>query len=338
MGEYDLGGAGGYLRSRQAVSTKFLIMEKAEFKRESGIVEIKGDDKSKKAKILEHFESKFSEQDIKKFEREKTQEELELIREVNEKMMEFVERYGGAYLEIKPENIHIIDLDTSEQLTYPGHYNPANQEIILTLTSKIPKLMVANLLVHEMIHFNSFQSVIIEEAEQIRHRRVGLDVALYKDGKMVDSLFRDLNEAVTEELTKKFDFNFFGSIQYTKVDAQKRNAIIDDLKSKGERPGSAEEISFYISRRSEDGKWETKLDKRPYNREREYLREIIDGLLKKDPGRFESKEQIFELFARAAMSGDLRPITVLIEETLGPGSFKKIGQKTRYNKSSDTIP
>ena len=301
-------------------------MEKPEPKRESGIVEVRGGDESDKTETLEHFESKFSEQEVKKLEREKTKEELELLEQINKKIKEFVERYGGAYLEIRPENIHILDYSHLKQFTCLGHYDPAKQEIILAVSSGVSRLQMANLFVHEIMHFQSFQSVIFENLEgNIKHRRVGVDVGIYDDKKMIDSLFRDLNEAITEELVKRFDWDFFESIEYTKEDAEKRNSII---KSKG-----YEEIAFYESKQSKDGQWEVNLGTRHYERERKYLKNIVDTIFDQNSDKFENKEQVFELFARAAMNGDLKPITALIEQTLGSGSFKRIGQETRYEKS-----
>ncbi len=313
-------------------------MENPELKRESGVLEVKGGTEAEKAQALGQFESKFNQQEVKKFEREKTPEELKFIKDVNEKMKEFVEQYGGTFLEIKPENIHIIDFTKSKQLTYYGIFRPSAQEIVLTLTPDIPKLMVANLLVHEMIHFNSFQSVIFEKSDdeqRIKNRRVGVDVSMYKDGEIVDSMFRDLNEAVTEELAKRFDWSFFESIQYTETDTQKRNSIIEDIKSKSGDPEDAEEIAYYTSFQTNEGKWQTNLNRRTYLMERLYLKELVSGIFDKNPGKFKNKEEVFGLFARAALSGDLKELTDIIEATFGQGAFKRIGQKTRYDKSKN---
>lgn len=65
---------------------------------------------SEKEKIAhEYFNDAFENQEIFNVEREKTKEELSIIKQINEKMKGFIESYEGEYISINPENIHILD-------------------------------------------------------------------------------------------------------------------------------------------------------------------------------------------------------------------------------------
>lgn len=317
-------------------------MEKPEFKRESGIVEIKGGDELEKAEVLDRFKLKFEGQDVTKHSREKTPEELEFIGELKDGMQTFIAYFGGTSLEIKPENIQIIDYDklNKEQrksitaYSFAAYYSPMDQEIGILLSDNTPRLIFARVLVHEMMHFNAFQSAIIREDSSgpdklLKPKRAGLNAYPYKEDSY--SLFRDLDEAVTEELVKRFDKRFFETLSYTRDDAQKRNRFIEELKADETKDqDKIDDIAFYKSEQLEDGSFKTTTESYQHKRERDKLWSVIDEIYLKSSGEFKDKEEIFNVFARASMSGDLKPLTLLIERTLGPGSFKGLGEETRY--------
>lgn len=317
-------------------------MEKPEFKRESGIVEIKGGNESERTEALDHFELKFKNQEVGKYAREKTPEELKFIQELNDQMERFIAEFGGTALEIKPDNIHIVDYGKLNQqrrkavagYSFAAYYSPMDQGIGVLLSDNTPRLIFARVLVHEMMHFNSFQSVIIrkESSESdgtLKPKRTGLNAYPYKEDSY--SLFRDIDEAVTEELVKRFDKRFFDTLTYTAEDAQKRNKFIEELKADETKDqGKVDDIYFYKSEQLEDGSFKTTTESYQHRRERDKLWSVIDEIYLKSSGEFKDKEEIFNIFARAAMNGDMKPLTLLVERTLGPGSFKRLGEETRY--------
>lgn len=315
-------------------------MEKIELKRESGIVEIKGGTDQDKKDALDHFKLKFEDQGVSQKTREKTSKELEFIRELNKAMGEFVTEFGGVPIEVRPENIHIVDYSklnkksqkAVENYSYAAFYNPTEQAIVILLSSDIPKLYFARVLAHEIMHFNSYQTAVIREKSDksgtsLQPKRVGLNA--YKDENISQgSLFRDLDEAVTEELVKRFDKRFFEKLAYTSEAVQKRNKFREELKADETKdPDLADDIAYYSSQQLEDGSFKTNLERYNHIKERNKLWSIIDEIHSKNG---QDKEEIFNVFARTALSGDLRPLTSLIEETLGPGSFKKLGEETKY--------
>ena len=56
---------------------------------------------------------------------------------------------------------------------------------------------------------------------------------------------------------------------------------------------------------------------------------IIKEIYMGNRENFESEDDIFNLFAKAVMSGELLPVARLIEKTYGKGSFRKLGQETK---------
>lgn len=56
---------------------------------------------------------------------------------------------------------------------------------------------------------------------------------------------------------------------------------------------------------------------------------LIDDLYNKNAGSFASREEVFNLFARAVMTGRLLSVARLLEKTYGKGSFRELGEKTQ---------
>ena len=53
---------------------------------------------------------------------------------------------------------------------------------------------------------------------------------------------------------------------------------------------------------------------------------MIDKLLERNKIKFQNKEEIFEIFSMAMMTGNILPIGKLIDGTFGAGVFRKIGE------------
>jgi len=55
---------------------------------------------------------------------------------------------------------------------------------------------------------------------------------------------------------------------------------------------------------------------------------LIDEIIEKSHGRFENRQEVFDIFARANFSGNLIPLARLIESIFGKGSFRRLGEET----------
>jgi hypothetical protein len=65
-----------------------------------------------------------------------------------------------------------------------------------------------------------------------------------------------------------------------------------------------------------------------YNDDRIIFHQLLNQLFVKNKDTFDSEEQIFNLFAKATLTGKLLPVARLIEKTFGKGSFRIMGIKS----------
>lgn len=61
--------------------------------------------------------------------------------------------------------------------------------------------------------------------------------------------------------------------------------------------------------------------------ERKRLYELLDRIVANSSGRFESRDEIFNEFARANFSGNYLTISRIVESILGKGSFRKLAEE-----------
>ena len=165
---------------------------------------------NKEKEVLDEIADIYNKQITDKYEREKTDDEIELIKDVNQKMFEFVPKFGGTPIAVKPENIHLANLSKMPDAVKGnykgtnGFYCPEDQSVAIFLELEKNRNVFTSTLVHEILHFNSFQS-----ARSLNGRgkmnRVGLKIYSEKNGKL---FFDELEEAIICELTVRFCSGF----------------------------------------------------------------------------------------------------------------------------------
>lgn len=325
------------------------LMENPKNKRESGISRIVGVEESVEQELLDYFKKQFEKEQRDKIEQEHTPELRGLIFQINEKMKEFMARYGIQSLEIPGHNVHVVDklkLDPRQQKQLEqryektsGLYFPDRQQIVV-LKSYAPnkKLNFTQILVHEMIHMNSFASSqkvkeggikLIKDGQTIylEERRMGFEIYSIKTGKQV---FFGVNEAITEELVIRFDHNHFSQFEDLREEYEERKKAIDAVVR---RSGKAKEdldpiANLEYKEADVVGSQNVILRTYTYHDERQQFKQLIDDLYEKNRDEFQSPEDVFTMFAKAALNGRLLPVARLIEKTYGKGSFRELGEKT----------
>ena len=331
-------------------------MERFENKRESGVSRVIGTESEEK--ILEFFKEKFESDRSGKFDKEHEPELDEVILFLNEHIGEFLRDYGVSSIDIPPRNIHIVDKSklTPEMLEFlreryektSGLYIPSMQHIgILKDYTEDTKLEFLQTLVHEMIHMNSFLSFqkvdVADKGKEITLekeyesgakeniplgvRRMGFEIHLPDRA----VLFRDINEAITTELTIRFDNRYFGELPALKEELGKREEAREAIKARKLRiiendEGLPDILSAVVDTgNDEKGRQKFQLRGHPYMKERKQLNNLIDDLFEKNNEEFSSREEVFNMFAKVVMTGRLLPVARLIEKTYGKGSFRKLG-------------
>jgi len=312
--------------------------EPQEPERTSGLMRVAGVTSAQESKILTDVETGyFDKQELNKIEREKTPEETEIINGILSNMSAFVRRYGGVPAPIKIEHIHIIDLNKSTEgqtdsvktmkgkVSLLGRYSFPDQAVYIAVMpegdSRDSKLFFAIRVAHELMHFNAFQSADLNLKENtVSERRSGFSVKV-KGGEENKHYFEQIHEAMTEELTKRFDKEYFRSIP----------ALGDDIKQRdtsrlenNDKTG----VTAYLFAKGKEG-----VAPYAYPEERKKLKGTIKEILKKNPEQFKSKEDVFNIFAEAYFTGKMMDVARLIEKTFGKGSFRKLGEETKTKKA-----
>ncbi len=300
---------------------------------------------AKKEKILKEKAERFDDQifeELKGKEREKTPDELQIISLANEATNELRRKYGLDNFDIPSDNIHIIKEEEWAVKKSGAFYRPAMQGVAFRETSSKMEFMAKT--VHEMIHFKSYNALQLtkeknETYQKLRDYRVGL-MAYSRDGK--ESYFTNLNEAMVEEITKRIAKKLF-KLPIFKEEVEITKKTINEYPSaiKGDGNGNPlfnKDTYHAETVQRQDGLGDKVKSVRgvsmalirgnsfTYKPERKMLHTLIDKLFEKNNDTFEDREEVFELFAKGLMTGNILPMGRLIEETLGTGTFRKIAE------------
>jgi len=304
------------------------------FERQSSIHKILGGTEEEQKKALENASEKFSTplfyEDV---ERRKTPEEEEVIAFVVSQMADFLQDYGVLSLPINSSHVHIFDdsimTERVRDWMEKEHPNPAeafcdqNSQQIVVFGWKLKSLLdLAQIVAHELIHFQSFNSQVINSPKNTtpRPHRVGL--AVHPTSQILPGIehtrFGWLNEAITEELNMRFDEKLRG-LPMLKEDHEK----VEDFRQKG---AASDLRAIYTERFAvpEGEKYIIRPRYFSYSQEREKLNKLIADIFERHAEDFESTEDVFKVFVQAAMTGDLKELATLIDSTFGSGTFKKM--------------
>lgn len=285
----------------------------------------------------DRFGDQYFEGLLQDIEREKTSEEMQIISLVNGATNKMRQKYDLEHFNIPPENIHIIVEKKWPKKGSSGLFNLKEQSIFVC--EKSSNIAFAKIVFHEMIHFKSYTAVQITQEEQPRFQayRLGLTVQT-RDGQK--EYFRNVNEAVTEELTKRFIGEFFRDPLFVEEinktnDVKKKyphtrtssgeilfdeDVFYAEMRSKAQR-----RVIDSLSENGDDLDLEISTENFTYKQERKIFYILIDKLYTKNPSIFKNREEVFETFAKGMITGNILPVGRLIDTTFGKGTFRQIG-------------
>jgi hypothetical protein len=284
--------------------------------------------KDEKQKILNKSEENFFSQRIEDLtgkEREKKPEEIEIINLANQCTNEIRRKYGLKKFDIPAQNIHIIKKEE-----WPDNDNDASYVSMLQaigIKEHPAKFVLMKKVIHEMLHFKSYNAVQVVDGEDghIDEYRMGLNVHS-RDGKTM--YFRNLNEAVTEEMTKMLMGRFIEHPLFIEETMQSR-----DLARRGRDMRSVKnerlfDENTYYAEVEDMGNDRVRINAESFTKvqERRILGKLIDKIFEKNKNEFRNKQEIFEMFATSMMTGNIMAIGKLIDKTFTMGTFRKIGE------------
>ncbi len=328
-------------------------MEKSfnNIERNSGVTRIINVDSDKEEELLDFFDRKFKtgEGELKDFFIEKPEELKRIIPSINRFLQRFLSEYGATPLDISEKNINIVD---KKKITEKEKEDIASRKIMGIFTPEAQaifmfhnycegnKLLFLQTMIHEMIHMTSFQSfqetteeragISLTEKESgenlfLSNRRVGIRISSSEG----NSFLTDLNEAITTELEIRFDKEYFSQIAEIRENEEykERESKIEEMMKEGKMTfNEAKEIAYWKTIK-EGNQFKSTLKGFSFPEERKELWKIIDDLYKKNQDTYESSEDIFLLFTKAAMNGNLLPIARLVRKTYGMDAFKVIRER-----------
>lgn len=312
-----------------------------EGERKSSIHKISGGTDIQKEATLAKFADTFSNPAHLKFEREKTPVEKEIIEGAISEMSDFLQGYGARPLPITVDHVHILDENklSGDDLTIfkeryssaKGFYRPASQDIWLFASKMKSPLMTAKIVAHELIHFLSYNATVIKQDGEDHDHRMGLAIQDPKVdlGRMHGlNLFNETNEATTEGLVKRF-FPRLKHIPALKKEYQKLEEV---------QKANGDELAYVKATPSETepGMFNAEAETFSYREFRDADHELFNEILKQHPDQFASEEEVFTVFARAAMTGDVKRMASLVE-SLGRGAFRALARRKtpeRHDKAN----
>lgn len=303
---------------------------------------------TQKGEILQEKEEGFDNQIfgyLKGKEREKTPEELQVIALANDMTNEIRRQYGLDDFDVPANNIHIVRKEhwPEERADSEAYYSSMLQAVVSLEDDE--KILLMKKTLHEMLHFKSYNAIqsTKEERPYIKGYRVGLTVT-ERSGNNI--YLGSLNEAVTEEMVKRFVtknknyLRFLENPLFSEEIKKSQEIIAAYHDAKNIYDGNIfTEDTFYanikkVSEENSDGSQPTRIHLTAFNfaysRERKNLNMIINKIFERNPGQFNSQEEIFDIFAKAMMTGNILPIGKLMDKTFGRGTFDKF---TELDKS-----
>jgi hypothetical protein len=297
---------------------------------------------TEKEHILEQAAERFDDQvfdNLKGKERKKTEAELQVITLANELTNNLRRQYGLEDFDIPSQNIHVISEEAWELCVYADSsavYAPSQQAI--AAREQPANIVFMKKTLHELLHFKSYGALQVPvDQSKVDEYRIGLIVHT-RDGKT--EYFKNLNEAVTEELTKRLlsivqDHPLFTSeieqsrnIRDRYPDALGKNgplfnsdtfyAEVQGKKSWGEAVGRMFGFPEPIKKIS--------VERFTYVTERRIFNLLMDKLFEKNKEQFSDREAVFHVFAKGMMTGNLLEIGRLVDGTFGIGTLRDIGE------------
>ncbi|MDD5547462.1 MAG: hypothetical protein PHN74_00975 [Candidatus Pacebacteria bacterium] len=322
----------------------------------------RSEEETKKAKELLQIRLEVTDDLVKEYELEKTDEDKKLIKLAEDSADKIVLSYGGKPNPASIEKIHLLrpgstSSITKERLSSAAH-SALGQNIIVDRGTS--NLGVTLNTIHEFLHLKSYKAAQILDANknELGAYRSGITIISHKKDK---SYFIDIEEAIIAKLTdqvyneklknnllfkkeiettEKFKELFEKTPHYNNFTNKQKKVFSKELYS---IPGIIEAINTIESGELKDRPMDFKLGYiagifskickenseivlSAREKEREDLDNIIDDIYEKSK-RTMSKKEIFDEFAKANFSGNLLPLARMVENTLGKGYFRKIAEK-----------
>lgn len=287
-------------------------------------------------------------EELEEISRPKTPEEIKLHERADEISNSILEKYDLDLFSLPEKNVLIVKRGQwPEEVPKDagGLYNPEAQ--LIALEESPIRMEYAKNLLHEQLHFKSYnalQAVTDKEKKTFftSDYRVGLTIRT-RDGEQL--FFRNINEAITEELVKRHSDELFADPVFSEERQQfktmqeanqrmKEQGQTDRVMGVIDNPDTIYANIFFADSEMADilapdrGEGEQVFHsvQFSYPKQREVLQELTEKIYERNEDEYEDPAEVFDEFARAALSGRLLPLAKLVDNTFGSGTFRNLGE------------
>ncbi len=295
-----------------------------------------------KEQILRYSGESFSDQvfdHLKRVERKKTSNELQIIDMVNNLTNEIRQKYGVENFDVPPDNIHIVSDEKWSDKKGTAYFNSGMQGVVMR--ENFSNMGFTNKVIHEMLHFKSYSALQVTKKEnpELVDYRLGL-TANTRDGEKI--YFMSLNEAVTEEMTKRTVLKILDNklfideanqtkeviAKYPKAVRESGEPLFDEDTIYAEAEGRKlwKESIGRLFGKPVDSRIKIHTEAFTYKQERKILYTLVDKIFKKNVCKFQDKEEVFEVFFKGMITGNILPLGRIVDETFGSGTLRQIGE------------
>lgn len=302
--------------------------------------------------------------ELTEHELEKSPEDLEIIRKTEASVDGLVVQYGGVLKALPLDHIYVLKpgsvLAMTEGRLAGGIHKPLGLKIGIERGKS--KLLFASAVAHELFHLKSYKSARVgKSGEDIHLYRSGLSMIDRKnpDEEIGDEkkYFDMLEEAIVAECTKKIldeiskdalfneeakavaKFRDWVVAYYRRggMPEEKAKELERELKYIADPQDNVERVIASSDKEEERQSYATGMFRALYEEggvesmeryaERKKLYELLDKLVVSSDGKFRSRDEVFDEFAKANFSGNYLPLARTVESILGKGSFRKLAEE-----------
>ncbi len=256
-----------------------------------------------------YLEYVFDNQKVEPWEIKKTEEDETIIASVLREMPAFLERYGGKMPPLTLDHFHAVDIsaDGAPKLKGDAGFQTKHQRIIYSpdALDLEPRLSRAQIVAHEVLHFSSYQYYKEEEVDsssRVGFKRAGLQVSRGERGDLLEEVSGNLDEAVMDEL----------SIRFVQDVLSKEPWLLEDPPSVDSDNGNN---SLHQLKQDESGN--PYFEPSSHAEEIKALGSLIKYVASKKPEAYKTEEEVFDLFAKAALTNKMMPLVRALRGSMG---------------------
>ncbi|MCK9352483.1 MAG: hypothetical protein M0P76_06925 [Candidatus Pacebacteria bacterium] len=271
--------------------------------------------------------------ELKRVECPKTENEIVILKVINEKLKALAEEHGAAPYDIPAENIHIVPSDYFHQ-NFPGISEavalPEKQMIFMDEHNVRSHLFAfADTVIHEQAHLLGDIAILISEdpdsgdfESSTQHAGWSMHASKKKELENKDHRhFEGTHEAIAAMIEKNM---LQEMLELPLFEEEKKLRESDEWRSMRsaiakKRRMDEDDIVWFNPKNEKEG------DLIGYPAQREALAYVMSEIQKEFPDQYQTTDEVYKEFLRSQFTGRFLNVARLVEKTFGEGSFRILG-------------